>query len=219
MLNYAEFQLGDGTYKGKKLLDPESLRTLHTPQVRFAPHNSVAYTFWVDDRRGARTLGHGGGTVGQISLLTLVPDHKFSVLLVTNSGSGSQMTQKVTNLALDHYLGLETPELAPLDVPEEQLKEYVGQYKATLTSADVTTSDGKLFISRRSLGGFPTRDTPPASPEPSPPVHYAFYGDDHIVGMGEPFKGDMGQILRNPDGSIAWIRIGMRIHRPLRRQE
>ncbi|MFH2111936.1 MAG: serine hydrolase domain-containing protein [Candidatus Bathyarchaeota archaeon] len=219
MLNYTQLQMGDGTFKGKRLLDLESLRTLHTPQVRFAPHNSVAHTFWVDDRREARTLSHSGGTVGQISLLTLVPDHDFSVLLVTNSGSGSQMTQKVANLALDHYLGLETPELTPVDVPEERLKEYVGQYRATLTSAEVTTSDGKLFISRRSLGGFPTRDTPPASPEPSPPVHYAFYGDDHIVGMGEPFKGDMGQVLRGPDGCIAWLRIGTRIHRPLRRQE
>jgi CubicO group peptidase (beta-lactamase class C family) len=215
MLNYTQFQLGDGTYKGKRLLGPESLRTLHTPQVRFAPHNSVAHTFWVDARRASRTLGHGGGTVGQISLLTLVPGHDFSMLLVTNSGSGSQMTQKVTNLALDHYLGLETPELTPVKVPEERLTGLVGQYKATLTSADVTTSQGKLYISRRSLGGFPTKDTPPASPEPSPPVHYAFYADDHIVGIEEPFKGDLGQILRNRDGSVAWLRIGTRIHRPI----
>jgi hypothetical protein len=101
-------------------------------------------------------------------------------------------------------------------VPEERLTGLVGQYKATLTSADVTTSQGKLYISRRSLGGFPTKDTPPASPEPSPPVHYAFYADDHIVGIEEPFKGDLGQILRNRDGGVAWLRIGTRIHRPLR---
>ena len=94
MLNYAEFQLSDGKYKGKRLLESESLKTLHTPQVRFAPHNSVANTFWVDDRRQAITLSHSGGTVGQTSLLTLVPEHDFSILLVTNSGSGGRLIRR-----------------------------------------------------------------------------------------------------------------------------
>jgi CubicO group peptidase (beta-lactamase class C family) len=219
MLNYAEFQLGDGTYKGKRILEPESLRTLHTPQVKFAPYNSVAHTFWVDDRRAARLLGHSGGTVGQISMLSLVPDHDFSILLVTNSGNGAQMTPKVTNHALNHYLGLETPELTPVKTPEKKLMELVGHYKAALTSAEVTVSHGKLYISQRSLGGFPTRDTPPASSEPSPPVHYEFYGEDNIVGRDEPFKDGLGQVLRKPDGSIDWVRIGSRIHKPVQRRK
>ncbi|HEX9915756.1 MAG TPA: serine hydrolase domain-containing protein, partial [Candidatus Bathyarchaeia archaeon] len=216
MLNYGRFQLGDGAYKGKRLLGAESLKTLHTQQVRFAPHNGVAHTLWVDDRRASRTLSHSGGTVGQISMLTLVPDHDFAMLVVTNSGTGSQITQKVTNLALESYLGLETPELAPVKMPDERLKELEGQYTATLTSAEVTVKKGELYISQRSLGGFPTRDTPPASPEPSPPVHYAFYAEDNIVGTEEPNMGNLGQVIRNRDGSVAWLRIGTRIHRPLR---
>jgi hypothetical protein len=149
-------------------------------------------------------------------MLTLVPDHDFAMLVVTNSGTGSQITQKVTNLALDQYLGLETPELAPVKMPEERLKELEGQYTATLTSAEVTVKKGELYISQRSLGGFPTRDTPPASPEPSPPVCYAFYAEDNIVGTEEPNMGNLGQVIRNRDGSVAWLRIGTRIHRPLR---
>ncbi len=216
MLNYGRFQLGDGAYGGKRLLGAESLKTLHTQQVRFAPHNGVAHTFWVDDRRASRILSHSGGTVGQISMLTLVPDHDFTMLVVTNSGTGSQITQKVTNLALESYLGLETPELAPVKMPDERLKELEGQYTATLTSAEVTVKKGELYISQRSLGGFPTRDTPPASPEPSPPVCYAFYAEDNIVGTEEPNMGNLGQVIRNRDGSVAWLRIGTRIHRPLR---
>jgi len=219
MLNYGQFQLGDGTYGGKMLLGPESLKTLHTTQVRFAPHNGVAHTFWVDDRRASPTLSHSGGTVGQISLFTLVPDHDYAMLVVTNSGTGSQITQKVTNLALNSYLGLETPDLAPVKVPEERLRELEGQYTATLTSAEVTVKKGELYISQKSLGGFPTRDTPPASPEPSPPVRYAFYAEDNIIGMEEPSMGNLGQILRNRDGTVAWLRIGTRIHRPLRSEK
>jgi len=215
MLNYARFQLGDGTFNGKRLLEPESLRRLHTPQLRYCPDNSVALTFWVDDSRAARTLSHGGGTVGQTSLLTLVPDRDFSILLVTNSGNGSQLNQKVTNWALDHYLGIETPELVTMEVPQERLAEYVGSYEATLSAADVESSGGRLVIRRRSLGGFPTKDIPPPPTEPRPPVHYGFYGEDQIVGLEAPNKGDRGQFLRDPNGGIAWLRLGKRINRPL----
>jgi len=213
MLNYAKFQLGDGSYGGKRLLEQGSLEALHTLQVRFAPHNGVALTFWVDDRRDTKTLGHGGGTVGQTSLFTLVPDRDFAILLVTNSNAGGQLNPKVTNWALEEYAGVATPELAYVKTPETSLEGYVGEYKATLSAVSVTTDEEGLSISRRSLGGFPTRDTPPASTEPSLPVRFALYDEDHIVGLEEPFKGALAQFLRNPDGSIAWLRIGMRIHR------
>jgi CubicO group peptidase (beta-lactamase class C family) len=215
MLNYARFQMGDGLFNGKRILKPESLKTLHTPQVWYTPYNGVAHTFWVDKRRAAQTLSHGGGTVGQISLFTLVPDHDFGMLLVTNSSSGSQVTQKVTNLALDEYLGLETPKLTPVKAPERKLRELVGRYEATLTSAEVTMREGKLYISQRSLGGFPTRDTPPTSPEPSPPVHYEFYDVDHLVGLDEPFKDGLASVLSDQKGGVEWLRIGLRIHKPM----
>lgn len=214
MLNYAKFQLGDGELNGNRLLEPESLEKLHTPQVHFALGNSVALTFWVDDRRAARTMGHGGGTVGQISLLTLVPEHDFAIILVTNSGNGGQLNPMVTNLALEHYLGVSTPEPTLKRTPKKKLAEYAGGYKATLTEAEVEPSGGNLVIKRRSLGGFPTKDIPPTS-EPLPPVRYGFYGEDNIIGLETPYKGDLGQFLRNPDGSIAWLRLGMRIHRHL----
>ncbi len=216
MLNYAQFQLGDGTFNGKRLLESESLEKLHTPQVQFTPNNSVALTFWVDDSRAVRTIGHGGGTVGQTSLLTLVPDRDFSILLVTNSGNGRQLNSKVMNWALDHYLGIDAPEPALIEISQEQLAEYDGSYEATLTAVEVDSSEGKLAVGRRSLGGFPTKDIPPPPTEPLPPVHYGFYSKDHIVGLEDPYKGDLGQFLRDPDGSIAWLRLGTRIHRPLR---
>jgi CubicO group peptidase (beta-lactamase class C family) len=37
MMNYTQLQLGDGTFKGKRLLDPEFLHQLYTPQVSYTP--------------------------------------------------------------------------------------------------------------------------------------------------------------------------------------
>jgi CubicO group peptidase (beta-lactamase class C family) len=215
MLNYAEFQLGDGTFDGKRLLEPESLRKLHTPQISYTPNNNVALTFWVDDHRGTRALRHGGGTVGQISRFTLVPDHDFAILLVTNSGTGGQLNLKTTDWALEHYLGVATPEPTMMDVPQERLVEYEGSYTATLSAAEVNVDEGKLAISRKYLGGFPTRDVPPPEAESPKPVRYGFYDEDQIVGLEAPFEGDIAQFIRDPNGSIAWMRLGTRIHRPV----
>jgi len=133
---------------------------------------------------------------------------------VTNSGNGGQLNPEVTNLALEHYLGVSTPRLAMIRTHKKKLAEYVGSYKATLTEVEVEIGRGNLVIKRRSLGGFPTKDIPPNS-EPLPPVRYGFYGEDHIIGLEAPHKGDLGQFLRNPDGSIAWLRLGLRVHRHL----
>jgi CubicO group peptidase (beta-lactamase class C family) len=213
MLNYVEFQLGDGTYNGERILEPESLKMLQTPQVTYAPDRSVALTFWADDHREARSLRHGGGTVGQISLFTFVPDHDFGMLLVTNSGTGGQLNLKTTDWALEHYLGIATPETTLMETPQSQVEEYEGSYKATLTAAEVNAEDGRLSIGRKFLGGFPTRDVPPPEADPPPPVRYGFYDDDNIVGLEAPFEGDRAQFIRGPDGRIEWLRLGTRIHR------
>jgi CubicO group peptidase (beta-lactamase class C family) len=215
MMNYAEFHLGDGTFDVKRLLEPESLRKLHTPKVSYTPNHSVALTFWVDDHREARAIRHGGGTVGQVSRFTLVPDHDFAILLVTNAGSGGQLNLKTTDWALEHYLGVKTPEPTLLNVLRERLGEYEGSYKATLTEADVRVDEGALAISRRFLGGFPTRDIPAPEMDPPPPVHYGFYDEDHIVGLEAPFEGDIAQFIQDKDGGITWMRLGTRIHRKI----
>jgi hypothetical protein len=33
-----------------------------------------------------------------------------------------------------------------------------------------------------------------------------------VIALDEPFKDSRGEFLRNPDGSIAWLRIGGRVH-------
>ena len=213
MLKYIKFQLGNGTLDGKKLITKDSLDALHTPQVEFAPNHSIALTFWVDDSRSTRTMGHGGGTVGQISLLTIVPEHDFGLMLVTNSAAGRRFNPPVTNFALKNYLGVETPEHAIMDTPDDKLGEYAGEYEAKLSAVTVTVNEGGLDISQRALGGFPTADDEPASTEPSPPVSYGFYEKDHISGTGEANRYTIAQFVRDDEGSVAWLRFGMRLHK------
>jgi len=213
MLKYIKFQLGDGTIDGKKLITKESLDALHTPQVEFAPNHSIALTFWVDDSRSTRTMGHGGGTVGQISLLTIVPEHDFGLMLVTNSAAGRRFNPPVTSVALKSYLGVETPKHVIMDIPEDELGEYAGEYEAKLSAVTVTVNEGGLDLSQRSLGGFPTTDDKPASTEPSPPESFGFYLKDQITGTGEANRYTIAQFIRDDEGNVVWIRSGMRLHK------
>lgn len=213
MLKYIRFQLGDGTLNGKKILSKASLNALHTPQVVFAPGHGVALTFWVDDHRTARTLGHGGGTVGQISQLTLVPEHKFGMILVTNSATGRMFNPEITNLALKLYLDLDTPQQNLIEIPEEALREYVGEYAAKLTEVKIEEDGGKLMLSQRSLGGFPSADVKPLTVEYSKPALFGFYAEDHIIGLEESNRHTIAQFIRDKDGKVSMIRTGLRLHR------
>lgn len=204
MVKYIKFHIGND------LLSKESMNALHTPQREYAPGHSIALTFWVDDNRDARSMGHGGGTVGQISLLTIVPEHDFGVMLVTNCALGRVFNPKITSLVLTEYLGLDAPEPEPIKVIN--LDEYTGEYEAKLTSVKIEAVDGKLALSPKSLGGFPTADDKPESTEYGEPANYVFYQKDHIVGVDEMNRGTMAQFIRE-DGKVTMVRSGMRLHR------
>jgi hypothetical protein len=157
-------------------------------------------------------MGHGGGTVGQISLLTIVPEHDYGMILVTNSAAGRIFNPKVTNLALKQYLGLDTPEPTLMDPTEEELNEYVGEYEAKLSAVIVAVEDGKLTLSQKNLGGFPTADNIPKTTDPSPPLPYGFYEKDHIKGLDESNNETIAQFIRE-NGKVFMIRSGMRLHK------
>jgi hypothetical protein len=114
---------------------------------------------------------------------------------------------------LKHYLNVDKPEYTLLEVEEDELKEYLGEYEAKLTAVTVGVDKGNLTLSQRHLGGFPTEDDEPASIEPSPPLMYGFYEKDLIVGLEETNRHNICQFVRDADGNVAWIRSGMRLHK------
>ena len=79
-----------------------------------------------------------------------------------------------------------------------------------MSICDLELRDGALILQRIPKRGFPTKDSP-AAPTP-PPTRLALCGADHVIALDEPLKDSRGEFLRNPDGSIAWLRIGGRVH-------
>ena len=119
----------------------------------------------------------------------------------------------MASLALKSYFGLEKPPAPKIELNSEQLAAYANHYDAQLQFIELKVVDGRLVFQAIPKGHFPFPDSPPA-PAP-PPTWLSFITPDRAEMADGPGKGGIVEFLRNPDGSIAWLRTGGRLHRPL----
>lgn len=207
LLKYARFQMGDGTAPdGTRLLSAESMATMQTPHFPAGSGaGTVGISWMIKTLGGTKTIRHSGGTNGQLSQLVIAPERKLAFAVVTN---GSRFVD--TEWALKQSLGIAEPLPAFLTPDADALASYVGRYDAALTVYELSARDGELWLQAIPQGGFPNKDSKPAGPPP-PAVRVAVGEGDTLVALDPPFKNMRGDILRDPDGTVAWIRFGSRI--------
>ena len=213
MLRYARFHLGGGTApEGTQLLTGESLAEMQRPQVPAgSASGATGITWMIKEIGGVRTVRHGGTTNGQTSVFLLAPERGFAITVLTNADRGAELHTETVKWALRHYLDVAEPDPSPLQLSEEGLRLYVGRYVAAMSETEIGLEDGELVLQVTPKGGFPYKDSPPG-PTP-PPTRVAILEDDGLVALDPPFKDARGEFLRDPDGSIAWLRFGGRIGR------
>jgi CubicO group peptidase (beta-lactamase class C family) len=211
LLRYARFQMGGGLApNGTRLLSAQSLARMQTPLFPTSGLSMSGLTWSIIPLDGAQTIGHGGGTNGQTTLLRMAPASNFAVAVFTNSDEGGSLCTEVTNAALQQYLGLAQPEAIPLDLPEDKLLAYAGTYEAAADVCELTIRAGGLVLQLTPKGGFPTPASPPT--QAPPPVRAALYAADRLIVLDEPMQGSRGEFLRGADNRIAWLRFGGRVH-------
>ncbi|MBY0321993.1 MAG: serine hydrolase [Reyranella sp.] len=91
--NWMTFLLGEGEYKGVRLLSAARIRELQAPRVHVsAPefaefgHNHYGLGFGSHTYRGEQVVGHSGGWIGWSTLMRLMPHRKLGVAVFTNCG-------------------------------------------------------------------------------------------------------------------------------------
>ncbi|HSR68728.1 MAG TPA: serine hydrolase domain-containing protein [Acidobacteriota bacterium] len=210
LLRYARFHLGE--IEAPEVLAAEALQRMHRPILtKHGSQARMALTWHVDSVEGVDLVSHGGGTLGQISMLTLVPERGFAFALLTNAGGGGQLTRQIRRAALESFLGLTVTDPEPIEAAEERLRQYVGRYVRPFSDVVVTLNDGKLLAQLIPKRGFPNREAP--VPPPRPPFPVGLYREDGLVVLEGPRKGSTADVIRLEDGSIGWLRMGGRIHR------
>lgn len=218
LLSYARFHLGDGRARnGTVVLSPATLARMREPifQKHGIDDQYMALTWHIEDAAGLRRVSHGGATLGQQALLTLVPDRGFGVVLLTNSARGARVNRETTRAAIKEFLDVEDKDPEPLaNLAEADLAAYAGLYSRPFAEVELAVKEDRLMCAVRQKQGFPTRTTP--IPPPVPPFPLGVYAKDKVIAVDGPAKGARGEFLRGADGSIAYFRWGGRINRRVR---
>jgi len=200
LLRYARFHMGDGGGVLKRsTLDEMQRNQLEVGSI----FEFVGITWSISERTGARLIGHGGGTNGQISLFFFAPAHDFAFAVFTNHQRGNEVGFAARGPALE-AIGAHEPERAAIDVDATQ---YLGIYESALQEVELKRDEGKLMLVVTLKGGFPNKNSPP--PPSPPPIPVAFYAPDRLFATDDT-PGE-AEFVRAPDGTLAWFRVGGRV--------
>ena len=218
LLRYSGFHMGDGTIKdgapskdGEQLLKAETLSLMQTPQTTVWNDATRGLSWALQDVDGTRLVFHGGGTMGQVSQMMLIPAHEFAIVVFTNADQGGFITQEAVRWALQEYLDVKMPKPEPIEASEEELAAFVGTYSRPMMDIETGMLGGRLIAQMTYKAGFPSKDSPP--PPPPPPVTLGLCEKDRLIILDGMMKDMTADVIRNADGSIGWIRAGGRIHK------
>jgi len=104
LLRYARFHLENGvTADGERLLSEEGAARMQEPQVAVWGDEAWGLSWALNKVDGVREVSHGGGTVGQIAMLLLIPAHDLALALLTNADRGSRMKIAVRKWVLSIF--------------------------------------------------------------------------------------------------------------------
>lgn len=118
MSKWVRFQLGNGTFEGKRLVTLASMKEMHTPQMIVPvdsaahPHtNMMSYglAWFIQDYHGYHMISHTGGIDGFRARVVLLPKQNLGIVILTNSSVGTSsasMHVAATNSIVDLLLEL-----------------------------------------------------------------------------------------------------------------
>lgn len=118
MTRWVRFQLGEGTFEGKRLLSVANLEETRTPQMVMPTspaataaaeqlglgHVSYGLGWMIQDYRGHRLVQHRGDIDGFTANVALLPRDRLGIVVLTNLDE-TAMVGAVTNSVIDLTLG------------------------------------------------------------------------------------------------------------------
>jgi CubicO group peptidase (beta-lactamase class C family) len=211
LLRYARFHLSDASIASQPILSAASVRAMQEQEVTVWGDEGWGLTWGLEHIDGVQIVSHGGGTNGQITRLLLVPARNFALAVFTNAQQGGASSRAIVDKALELYLGIKRVEPTVSESPKEGLDEYAGFYANSFSEVELGVLGGRLIGQFVNKKGFPTQDTPPAPPPP--PVTFGLVAENRLMALDGGFKDQLVDVVRTPDGAIAYLRIGGRLYR------
>jgi CubicO group peptidase (beta-lactamase class C family) len=153
LVKFARVQLAaGGAPDGTRLVSTESalaMEHVHFERPPSSATRSAQGLGWmIADWGDTRLIGHGGGTIGQLSFLEAVPERDLVVVLLTNSTAGGRLWESLgawlfETLADLHMPKVPKPAAPPPDLP---LVEYAGVYERLGMRFEIDVEDAELVM-------------------------------------------------------------------------
>lgn len=201
-IGWARFHLD-----GRSLVSPELLRRMREPTVEapgWAQGDAVGISWLLSGAGGLHVVGHGGATLGQLSLFKMVPERRFALVSCTNcSPAGSAFNERIMAWAWESLLDAPIPEPETAARNADEVAPYCGRYETVANVIDVS-GDGEgisvLVTDRPEV----LEELGAPDLEQEPPVPFRFRADqaDRIVCTTPPHRGSSGFFVRNGDGRV-----------------
>ena len=209
LLKFAAFHLGDGSADEKRVLSAGALAEMQKHQVdagNMAPEWGLGW--WIQDASGTKTIGHGGSTNGHRALLTIVPERRFALAVLTNGSSGAQVGRQVER----HLLAQNgTPRSDPEEgrLPAERMDDFAGRYHAPGGDVTLTVDGGQLVLDTWARNAITSAEYQAPSRRAVP------IGESEFVIKDTDMEGSRFDFLLNADLSVRFLRIGGRLYDPV----
>jgi CubicO group peptidase (beta-lactamase class C family) len=141
--------LNGGELDGKRILKPETLALMWTPQFRASDQlPPICMGFYQDWRNNLRWIGHEGDLIAFHSLFFVEPKEKLVLFVSYNSaGGGNQPRPEIINAFSDRYFP-GAPKAEFLRTPPKELKAIEGQFQSTRRSDSTKLRLQNLFSQR-----------------------------------------------------------------------
>jgi CubicO group peptidase (beta-lactamase class C family) len=143
--------LNNGQLDGKQVMSPALISQMSKHHIGIPGETDSFYAYGLTTFKyqGLEFVAHGGFSRGYGSMIQMVPEKKFAVIVLTNK-SGETMRRSL-NKATEIGLGLKegeltgpTPQVAPLTKGE--MAEYVGSFSHAPQTWEFSVKDDKLFV-------------------------------------------------------------------------
>jgi hypothetical protein len=107
--------------------------------------NKFGYGWFIDTLNGKKVIGHNGGIFGFTADFLRIPEDNTCIIILCNkNGNLDPITKSLVNIL--YGLPYELPqEKKSVDLPEDVLKEYVGEYWVSNDlHLNITLENGQL---------------------------------------------------------------------------
>ena len=141
--------LNGGQLDGKRILKPETLAEMWTPQFQASSAlPPICMGFYQDWRNHLRWIGHEGDLIAFHSLFFVEPSQKIVLFVSYNSaGGGAQPRPEIIDFFSDRYFP-GAPEVQFLKTPAKDLKDIEGTYQSTRRDETTKFKLANLFGQR-----------------------------------------------------------------------